>query len=287
MSPVTKIFVFLLVVLSLLLSAATVTFVNTVENDRMVAENTIQGLRNSEARLAEESAMYQGQLTAATEQVNTLEGQINLLRQQSAQKDADLAKASAAEAAARTGETMSKADVNRLTSALNASTSAATESSKALTDLRTEFDKLVAQVNDLNIALNDTSNKLSVTEAQRRSLAEQFAEAKTNLDKFREALKDRGIDPDKVVGGVAAGAPAINGVIRSTFNTGGVDYAVISVGSEDAVKEGMEFNVLDQASSRFLGKLQIVDVQANEAVGRIVANDATLIVAGNEARTQF
>ena len=287
MSPVTKIFVFLLVVLSLLLSAAVVTFVNTVENDRMVAQNTIRTLENSENKLKEVSAMYESQLMAAKDQIGTLENQVGQLRQQNDQKDKDLATASANEAAARTGETMSKADVNRMTSALQAATSAGTENSKALASLRGEFDKLVAQVNDLNIALNDTSNKLSITEAQRRSLAEQYAEARTSLDKFREALKDRGIDPDKVTGGVSAGAPSINGVVRQTFNTGGVDYAVISVGSEDAVKEGMEFNVLDQFSSQFLGKLQIVDVQTGEAVGRIVATDAKQIVAGNEARTQF
>ena len=226
-------------------------------------------------------------MAAATAELSKLGEQVNLLRQQSAAKDKDLATAAASEAAARTGETMAKADVNRLTSALNASTASSSEAGKSLASLRGEFDKLTAQLNDLNIAFNDTSNKLSVTEAQRRSLAEQFAEAKTSLDKFRDALKDRGIDPDRVVGGVGAGAPSINGVVRSTFNTGGVDYAVISVGSEDAVKAGMEFNVLDQNSSRFLGKLQIVDVQANEAVGRIVANDTKLVVAGNEARTQF
>ncbi|HQY87736.1 MAG TPA: hypothetical protein PK402_03695 [Tepidisphaeraceae bacterium] len=287
MSTVTKIFVFLLVVLSLLLSAATVTFVNTVENDKMTAQNTIKRLEAAEASATEAAARYEGQVAAATAELSKLGEQVNLLRQQSAAKDKDLATAAASEAAARTGETMAKADVNRLTSALNASTASSSEAGKSLASLRGEFDKLTAQLNDLNIAFNDTSNKLSVTEAQRRSLAEQFAEAKTSLDKFRDALKDRGIDPDRVVGGVGAGAPSINGVVRSTFNTGGVDYAVISVGSEDAVKAGMEFNGLDQNSSRFLGKLQIVDVQANEAVGRIVANDTKLVVAGNEARTQF
>ena len=49
MSPLTKLFVGLLVVLSLLLTAATVTFVNTLENQRELATRTKQTLENQKA----------------------------------------------------------------------------------------------------------------------------------------------------------------------------------------------------------------------------------------------
>ena len=107
-------------------------------------------------------------------------------------------------------------------------------------------------------------------------------------DKLSGALRDRGVDPNRVQSsGLAAGAPPINGVIRDTRAIAGIPHAKISVGSDDAVKVGMEFNILDRSNGKFLGKLTVVAVEPNEAVGRVTGPDIAAIAAGAEVRTQL
>ena len=63
MSPLTKLFVGLLVVLSLLLTASTVTFVNTLDNQRQKAQLTEQQLQGEKDR--DESLLAQASSDSA------------------------------------------------------------------------------------------------------------------------------------------------------------------------------------------------------------------------------
>lgn len=287
MSVLTKIFVALLVVLSLLLSAATLTFVNTVEADRLAARATEQQLRSQVASAAADKARAENLLAAGRDAAAALEGQIASLRQQVGTLEKDLATRASDLAKAQLETTMVNADKNRLTAAVEASLASGKEKDDLIARLRSDFDSKLSEFTDLNVRFNEVTNKLDITEAQRRNLAEQLTEARSKLDRLATALRDRGVDPTRVTGGLAAGAPALNGVVRSTVNIGGVPYATITLGSEDAVQPGMEFNIVEKNSARFLGKLTIVEVQPNEAIGRIVAPDTSAVIAGVIVRTQL
>ena len=184
--------------------------------------------------------------------------------------------------------TIAEANVSKLTSAVSALQATSDAAMKQVADLRSINDRLQTQNGDLNVALTASNNNLAMTEQARRDATEMLTELRTQFDKVSGALRDRGIDPTRVTsGGLTAGAPPINGVIRATQAIAGIPHASISIGSDDAVKVGMEFNILDRTNGKFLGKLTVVAVQPNESVGRLTGPNITAIAAGAEVRTQL
>lgn len=288
MSVLTKIFVVSLVVLSLLLSAATITFVNSIDDYKRAS--TAQQAQI--AALTAQLGIAKSDAQAATASSQAATAQLDAAKTKAENATAELAKAvndlQAQLTLARGDKTIAQADVAKLTAAVNASESTKALFAQQVTELRDSLAKLQTQVGDLNVAFSDATNKLNITEEQRRVLAEQLTEARTQIDKVSGALRDRGVDPNNITGsGLAAGAPAINGVVRGVRNIGGIPHASISVGSDDAVKVGMEFNILDRTNGQFLGKLKVVAVEPNEAVGRITGPNPTAVAAGAEVRTQL
>jgi septal ring factor EnvC (AmiA/AmiB activator) len=287
-SVITKIFVIALVVLSLLLSAASITFVNTVD-DYARSVRALETERNSLqaqiSRAESESQEVQAGLKAELDQKTAANVALD---QDNKKVREDLNKALADLASARSTIALNEGNISKLTSAL-----AASEGTKSLTlqqvaDLRATLDRTQAQLGDINVQFSDVSNKLEVTEAARRNLAEQLTEVRGQLDKVSGVLRDRGIDPNRITtSGVLAGAPPINGVIRETRTLSGVPHATISVGSEDGVKNGMEFKILDRANGRFLGTLTIISTEPNLAIGRLAGPDVAAITSGAEVRTQL
>jgi len=72
----------------------------------------------------------------------------------------------------------------------------------------------------------------------------------------KRAMKDAGINPTVYArAGTGAGAPPINGVIRSTSSIAGVPYASISVGSNDGVPKSVIFEMVVEPNTLALGLL--------------------------------
>jgi peptidoglycan hydrolase CwlO-like protein len=99
-SVLTKIFVGLLVVLSLILSAATVTFVNLIDDYKRNSETAVSQLRIKEQQSASELSRKDGELETATaklaqvsDEAGKLRSRIDSLMQDIADRDAQLAKA--------------------------------------------------------------------------------------------------------------------------------------------------------------------------------------------------
>jgi hypothetical protein len=287
-SVLTKIFVVMLVVLSLLLSAATITFVNSIDDYKRVVDAASQGKLSAEASAAE----ARSQADLAAKQAADAQAQLAAQNQNASQENQrlakDLADLGVQLAGAKSQATIAEANVSKLTSAVSALQTMSAAAAQMVADLRATNDRLTQQNGELNIALTDSTNKLNITEDARRNLAEQLTERSATVDKLGGALRDLGKDPNRVTSsGLAAGAPAINGVIRDTRQIAGIPHAKISVGSDDAVKVGMEFNILDRTNGKFLGKLTVVAVEPNEAVGRVTGPDIAAIAAGAEVRTQL
>jgi hypothetical protein len=200
-----------------------------------------------------------------------------------ADRDAQLARSNAQLA-------LQSADVSRLTEALKSSEATKNQLQQLAQGLRESNDQLVRQNADQSMSITDLTNKLEVTERERRFLAEQFTEAQSQADRLGKALKDMGGDLAAILqqpSGVGRGAPRINGVVRATRDIAGIPYATISVGSADNVVRGMEFNVIDRASGRFLGKLRVDTVEPNESTGRLEGPAVAEIRPGVEVRTQL
>lgn len=288
MSVLTKIFVIALVVLSLLLSAAAITFVNTVDDYARDQRALITERNGLQAQLSRAQSESQSALSAKDKELEEKAASNAKLDAANRELQLQMAKAAGDLASARSTNAMHEGNLSKLTSALAASEGTKTLTLQQVADLRATLDKTQSQLGDINVQFSDVSNKLEVTEQARRNLSEQLTEIRGQLDKVSGVLRDRGIDPNRITtSGVLAGAPPINGVIRETRVISGVPHATISVGSEDGVKNGMEFKILDRSTGKFLGTLTIISTEPAIAIGRLAGPDVAAITSGAEVRTQL
>jgi hypothetical protein len=288
LNPLTKIFVVLHVVLSLLLTAGLIVFINRTENfsaqltasanSRTAAVNRANA-SDSDAQSARDAAT--AAVAAVNAKIKDVQAQLSAAQTQIDQKDAALAQAGSSAA-------LAAADSSRLTEALKASEDQKSKQQDIITQIRTDDAALVKKDSDLNITVSDLTNKLDVANRERENFGEQLSEAKSQNDNLVKILGDNGINPNQV-GGIRAngGAVPINGIVRDTRVINGIPYATISVGSADNVQKGMEFNVIDRQRGQFLGKMTIDSVEPHEATGRLEGPRVDDVKAGIEVRTQL
>jgi septal ring factor EnvC (AmiA/AmiB activator) len=287
LTPLTKTFVVLLVLLSLLQTAAIVVYVNKEDVQANALKLTqAQKIASDQAAQQAETNLQaaQANLTAIQQQANdqarAAGASLTTSQQQVADLNVQLAKANSASAA-------QQLDIARLTEALNASQTASSKLQDEVARLRTGNDTLVRQSSDLNSTVSDLTNKLDVTERERKLLAEQLTQARGSVDQLNATIKGLGLSPEVVKNAHNGGAPPINGVIKDKRNIAGVEYATISVGSADQVTTGMEFKVINRQTGDFLGTLTVDTVEPNEATGRLSGPHVAQIQPGVEVRTQL
>lgn len=288
MSALTKLFVVLLVVCSMLLTASVVVFVNKVEN--FAQTNKQLGAKLSDAQRQQEqfrndlsasNARAEEAISQASSQINAKNAEVNALQQKVAEQGvqiADLSSKVQLQALALTQATEGQKAAQDMAARLHDQT----------TDLRKGMDQLTKNNTDLNASVSDLTNKLEVTTRDLRFTREQLAEAQNKSEKLAAQVRDLGGNPSQLASaGTKAGAPAINGVVRDVRTIEGVPYATISVGTADSVTKGMQFNVIDRDRGIFLGILTVDTVEPNESLGRLEGPRTSEIHAGNEVRTQL
>ena len=291
MSPLTKLFVGLLVVLSLLLTASTVTFVTTLDNQRQRAQQAEQQATNQVAEAQSAKALAEANAAQAQDAERLAQGQVEQLKQQAnssqqliAERDVKLADANAQRA-------IQAADITRLSEALKASEDTKSKLQEMVTALRAAHDQDLASAAQSSQQISDLTNRLEVTERERRYATEQLEELRGQNAKLSSAVQEMGRNPREILASIAPGAavgpaPKINGVIRNVATIANLPYATISVGSADGVVKGMVFNVVDR-SGNFLGKITIDTVELNESTGRVTGPKIDQIGRGVEVKTQL
>ncbi|CAN5411627.1 hypothetical protein BH09PLA1_BH09PLA1_36550 [soil metagenome] len=289
MSPLTKLFVVLLVILSLVTTAATVVFVNKVDDfSKSLASAKLQ-ISNLQTEVQNAQAAAAAQRDLAQETVRRTQGELEQGRQAANQAQQRINELAGQLADATSRLTLQSADLTRVAEALKAAQDSNSKKDETIAMLRTTNDERLKQNVELNTANTDLTATLQVTERERRFLAEQLNESKRTVDRQGAMLRDAGINPKMALSeGSRAGAPAINGVIRDRRTIAGVPYASISVGSNDGVTRGMLFKVVDRATGNFLGELTVDSVEPTESTGRLSSgprlND---IKPGVEVKTQL
>lgn len=290
MSPLTKLFVVLLVLVSVALSAGTITFVNKLDplqkqltaakaqasSSQTLLDKANAAAATSQQQIENERRDAAGALAAAN--ASLLKARADL-----ADRDAQIAKLN------NNLAVMTSAN-NSQSTALSASEGAKTLLQEQVSTLRTDADKRLRENTDLNQHVSSLTAELTRTEAERRNLAEQLVAANTKTEQMGALIKDLGGTSAQLdTAGSTAGAPAVNGVIRSRRTIAGKDYATISIGSADFVRKGMQFKILDANTGSFLGLMTVEVVDRNEAIGQITAEPQNLaqIKAGNVVRTQI
>lgn len=288
MSALSKTFVLILVVLSLLLSSAVFVWVNKTEefkskvaaaNDALAKERKARMDASAAEQIAKEA--HTNAIKAFNAQVEAMQTTIKDRDQQISQRDVQLAELSS----------QAKQQLVSLTAtgeALKASEAQKKLQQEQIIQLRESGDKLLKEKSDLNLALSDTTNKLDVMQREWKFMKEQLTETQTSVDRLMGQVKDLGGSPSVITPGLKAGAPAINGVVREVKTMDDKrQWATISVGTADSVAKGMEFKVIDRSSGTFLGVLTVDRVEANESIGVLSGPNIAEVKAGNEVRTQL
>ena len=275
MSPLTKLFVVLQVVMSLLLTAGTVVYVtrdNQTVDSLAAARASLAAAENAAAQNASALSAAQTNLLAQQESNNQMKAAsaqaIAAAEQRINDLNVQLAKANA-------NSSTQELQIARLTEGLQAAQSTTSCLTQTVAQLRTSGDQLIKRASEDSARISELASTLEVTERNRRELAEQLAELRQNGGSAVSAAGRQG----------PVAAPAINGIIRDRRNIGGKEYATISVGSADNVQRGMQFKVIDRGN--FLGTLTVDAVEANEATGILAGPHVNDIAKGSEVRTQY
>ena len=287
MSALTKVFVGLHVLLTMILTAAFVTFATRVEDykgqvDQARAQVAAEQLKASRERTQAEADIQTAResLTAANTRIEAIRGQLADAQQRASQQAVQIAEL-------QSKDTLNTASINKLGNALSASEAQKTQLQTTVADLRTRNDDLLAKYGDSERAVADLTNRYEQTLRQMRYYAEQLTATEEQASLMRGVIERAGInlrDPEVVRNAMP---PAINGVIKERMNIEGREYATISVGSADSVRPGMEFRVIDRDNGNFLGILTVDSVEAQEATGRLNGPRVAEIQRGNEVRTRL
>ena len=268
MTTLTKFSVVFLVILSLLVAAGLVVFVNKADSFKttILAKDAANQALTSQLATAREDASLQGKI--ALEARNQYDALSASTKTELATKDATITGLQGQLATAQANLSSAMSSNDNAQQALTASETGKKALSDRLDAVQTANNKLQGDNNSLNLAVSDLTNKLEVAVRQVTNLNETVAQVKEAKEIDDKIIQDNHISRTTEAG-LGAGAPPIDGVIRQVNAIGGIPYATISVGSADQVKKGMKFSIVDRQKGEFLGELTIEQVDERTSTGRL------------------
>ncbi len=287
MSVLTKVAIVFHVIVSLLLAAGLIVFVNRTENFKVSLAAANAKASRSDAQLQKVQLDDSAQKTyvdAARKERDAAiaDGQKSLLQLQS-----EIGGLKAQIADAQSSAKIMQVTQDNLTSALNASEAGRKALADSLDSTRKDNNDLTTKYSQSQLAISDLTNKLEVAIRNLTNSTETVAELKAALGVAQAQVKDLG---GKVGGpetsGLGAGAPPIDAVVRSTRPINGIPYATISVGADAQVKPGMKFTVFDRKEGTFLGELTIEQVDEKESTGKLEGPKINQVQTGTEVHTE-
>ncbi len=263
MSALTKTFILLHVVMSMLLAAGLIVFVNRLD----VSAQATKASNARIARLEDEKNVLQAEATtiraAQTAMQQQAQNQVEALRAELAKATQANLKAESDLAAMRSDSAKDKAALVSANEALKVAQANQGTLQGQLAELRTAQDKLTQQFAEANFSINDLTNRLQQTERARRQLAEQLTEANTRLE---STPAGRAAAPGEAVPAGASLRAHVEGVIKEKRMIAGQNYATISLGANDAIARNMRLNVVSK-NGEWLGYVTVTRVNEEDSIG--------------------
>ncbi len=287
MSILTKIFIVLVTILSVVLVALVVPFVmNTETYEQKWREQAALASLNEQYMQLREAAVA-AKVQAANAENGALQGQINDLTAQVNTLSTELQSTEAALADARNKTADVQGQLARLSNALE---QAAQVNATLQEEIKQRRDQTLA-LQQRNIQLNDKNQQLSTQlqnmTQQVRLFKEQIAELEDRnrelQNKIETGLAGGQAQPGEAGVEFVQGTPAqipIQGRVTSVQPIGDETFVEINVGANDEVREGMEFMI--HSGDQFLGNAVITKVDVNSSAGRVTLKTGD-IAAGVEA----
>jgi hypothetical protein len=290
LSPLTKLFVVLLVVVSMLNAAAIVVFVNKaaplqpqlnalsqqLQSTQLQAASNLSARQKAEDNYNAEVQQHQKDNSNNQAANGAVQTQLNDARVTVARLQAD--------------NTDLQAAVNTANSNVQLSTSTANKLQEQATQLRTSNDKLAKENEEYGRRNAELTSTLDSLQARQEETQEKLAQTKEDQEKLAAFMTQRGYDPDAILKAPTdseIAAPAIEGVVREKSVINGNTFVTISVGSADGVAKGMKFYVVNGAD--FLGIVTIDTVDSDNSIGKLEGTPEKIdqVQKGNEVKTQL
>ena len=289
MSPLTKLFVVLLVVVSMLNAAAIVVFVNNTQplkpqltalgdqlrSTQLQAAANLSARQQAEDQYNAEVQQHQKDNSNNQAAIGAVQAQLNEARVTVARIQAD--------------NTDLQAAVSTANSNVQLSTSTANKLQEQVTQLRASNDKLAKDSEEFGRRNAELTSTLDSLQARQEDTQEKLAQSKEDQEKLAGFITQRGFDPAAVINAPTnqLAPPAIEGVVREKSVINGNIFVTISVGSADGVAKGMKFYVLSNAG--FLGIVTIDTVDSDNSIGKLEGDPDKIdqVQAGNEVKTQI
>ena len=173
MSALTKVFIVLHVVLTMLLTAGLIVFVNRTENWKQVTTDTQSQLvtaKREKEELGVQLQVVKGDdnrtIAAINGQLQNVRTDLDAARQTIADRDKTIA-GMTSDAAVKDGQITNLGEAVKVAQAQNG------VQQTTIGKMRDDESALQKQNNDLNLAVSKLNNQLDVTERQRRNFAEE------------------------------------------------------------------------------------------------------------------
>jgi predicted nucleic acid-binding Zn-ribbon protein len=267
LSTLTKLFVVLLIICSLLMTAAVVVFVNRTEDFRVLHG---QAQKSATLQTALRQAAENEANAAKIREADTAKS----LNAKLAETESRIASLNQATASDRATINDLQKQIATLTANNTAQVATLDQMARNIKDIQDrnkvlldENGQLVIRNADLGGSNVDLAKRLDEVERERRFLTEKVVQLEQDFNRAVAKLTEHRIDW-KTPTAIAAAAN-LRGVIRDVRFRDGLAYAEISLGSTDKVAKGMQFTVIDPVNNLFMGKLTVDEVDQNTAVGRL------------------
>jgi hypothetical protein len=275
-SFLTRLFVILLVVVSMLNAAATVVFVNkegaTAEaNDALTAKNNslarerddaVNELGTARAKLEEQQELSASEATTAQTRLDSM--------------SADLASKDADNKQLLRNNQAQEANLQGLDAQLAIALETNKQDMQTLNDLRDTNAKLLDSQAETDAALARQRELADTNSRQVEYLSEQLKKSEDKNKAYAAVIEEHHLSvPTEGVTPLTFSGPTVSGIVQDKQAINGVTYVTISVGKSDNVQPGMEFRIVDSSAQppQFLGIVTVTEVQSDTSIGRLRADN--------------
>jgi hypothetical protein len=293
LSIFTKIFIVLVMVVSVLLVGLIVAFVTNVDTykQRWSTERAQAETFRLQAKLAQADHLAAVQAGAAER--DRLQGEIEALRTEVNQKNQSLLLRQGEIAALQTENAGFKTDLAKLAGGAQKDAEIIATLNDELTRRREDSARKEAENIDLSRQLRERITEVATLERYGRLLTEQVEDLKRQNEELAQradtaagvAAADRGRpSPPSLTPGIVPDHP-IRGMVTDVAQIGDGLFVTMNVGSNDGVRNGMQFTV--HRGEQFLGNaiVKVTDLNSSAALvtlqrGSIRPNEAEVLAGG-------
>ena len=294
MNVLTKVFVVLMTILSVVLVSLVVPFVANTENfkDQVAAAKAEANAARAEA--AVQQARAEATRSDLIQQIDGFKAIENSIRQSNENLKSQLSSAKADLEKSRSDLIRTQADIANLTSANEQFAKIQVDLQKELAVRRDETVKLRSQVIELGQANNDQSSATNALRRAVRLAQENLIKTQEELAQANETL--RKIPQDVLISYTRPGAGdtdtttnpispvPINAQVTDVKQAGETTLVQLNVGSSGGIRQNYQFQV--HRDGEYLGSVVIMTVDEQAAVGRVrLLKSGAQIKTGDSARS--